>query len=183
MNFKDFSRPNQEIKDSSRTLTEFKATTKIQDQDSRLYEPWFISPAQIYDPSSFNVNKFQKNQTYCFPNCILPSTHPWKATGEQITKISTKCHPLWFCPFMATGLLQSIRKACLRPFMLMLKNNPPWSKHSLWKHLFLLALRRWGRFAWRNICDSMTEIPYWWRKICPESGQKRWLVDWVVTLF
>ena len=51
------------------------------------------------------------------------------------------------------------------------------------KHPFLLTLRRWGRFAQRNVCDSATEIPYWWRKICPESGQKRWLVDRVVTLF
>ena len=41
---------------------------------------------------------------------------------------------------------------------------------SLRKHPFLLALRRWGRFARRNVCDSATEIPYWWRKICPESG-------------
>ena len=31
---------------------------------------------------------------------------------------------------------------------------------SLQKHPFLLALRRWGRFAWRNICDSAAEIPY-----------------------
>ena len=35
---------------------------------------------------------------------------------------------------------------------------------SLWKHPFLLALRRWGRFARRNVCDSVAEIPYWWRK-------------------
>ena len=34
---------------------------------------------------------------------------------------------------------------------------------SVRKHPFLLALRRWGRFAPRN-CDSATEIPYWWRK-------------------
>ena len=54
---------------------------------------------------------------------------------------------------------------------------------SLRKHTFLLALRHWGRFARRNVCDSATEIPYWWRKICPESGQKRWLVEGVVTLF
>ena len=54
---------------------------------------------------------------------------------------------------------------------------------SLRKHPFLLAPRRWGRFARRNVCDSATEIPYWWRKICPESGQKRWLVDGVVALF
>ena len=31
-------------------------------------------------------------------------------------------------------------------------------------------------------CDSATEILYWCRKIYPESGQKRWLVDGV-TLF
>ena len=54
---------------------------------------------------------------------------------------------------------------------------------SLRKHPFLLVLRSWGRFSRRNVCDSATEIPYWWRKICPESGQKRWLVDGVVTLF
>ena len=34
---------------------------------------------------------------------------------------------------------------------------------SLRKHPFLLALRRRGRFARRNVCDSATEIPYWWR--------------------
>ena len=54
---------------------------------------------------------------------------------------------------------------------------------SLRKHSFLLALRCWGRFARRNVCDSATEIPYWCRKICPESGQKNWPVDGVVTLF
>ena len=32
-------------------------------------------------------------------------------------------------------------------------------------------------------CDSVTEIPHWWRKIYPESGQKRWLVDGVVTVY
>ena len=31
---------------------------------------------------------------------------------------------------------------------------------SLRKHPFLLALRRWGRFAQRNVCDSATKIPY-----------------------
>ena len=56
-------------------------------------------------------------------------------------------------------------------------------KLSLRKHPFLFALRRWGRLAQRNVCDSATEIPYWWRKIWPESGQKRWLVDGLVTLF
>ena len=36
-----------------------------------------------------------------------------------------------------------------------------WTGISLRKHPFLLALRRWGRFARRNVCDSATEIPYW----------------------
>ena len=27
------------------------------------------------------------------------------------------------------------------------------------------------------------EIPYWWSKICPESGQELWLVNVVITLF
>ena len=52
---------------------------------------------------------------------------------------------------------------------------------SLRKQPFLLAPRRCGRFARRIVCDSATEIPYWWRKISPESGHKRWLDDGVVT--
>ena len=55
--------------------------------------------------------------------------------------------------------------------------------YSLRKHLFLLALRCEGHIARRNVCDSATEIPYWWHRICPESGQKGWLVDEEVTLF
>ena len=49
---------------------------------------------------------------------------------------------------------------------------------SLRKYPFLLTLRRWGHFARRNVCDSATEIPYWWRKICPKSGQKRFNIGW-----
>ena len=40
----------------------------------------------------------------------------------------------------------------------------------------LIAAR--GRFARRNVCDSATEIPCWWRKICPKSVHKRWLLRW-----
>ena len=50
-------------------------------------------------------------------------------------------------------------------------------KLHLRKHPLLLALRRCGRITWRNVCDSATEITYWWHKICPESSQTRWLVD------
>ena len=35
----------------------------------------------------------------------------------------------------------------------------------------------------RNVCDSATEIPYWWCKICLESSHKCWLDDEVVALF
>jgi len=38
---------------------------------------------------------------------------------------------------------------------------------------FSFALRRWGRFARRNVCDSATKIPYWWRKI---SHRKVWII-------
>ena len=34
------------------------------------------------------------------------------------------------------------------------------ANNSLRKHPFLLALRRWGRFARRNVCDSATDILY-----------------------
>ena len=54
---------------------------------------------------------------------------------------------------------------------------------SLRKQPFLLSPCCWGRFSRRNVCDLAREIPYWWRKICPESGHKRWLDDRVVTLF
>ena len=48
---------------------------------------------------------------------------------------------------------------------------------------FSLLIPTWGHSARRNVCDSETEIPYWWCKICPESSHKRWLHDRVVTLF
>ena len=48
---------------------------------------------------------------------------------------------------------------------------------------FSLLIAAGGRFARRNVCDSATEIPYWWRKISPESAHKRWLDNRVVTLF
>ena len=48
---------------------------------------------------------------------------------------------------------------------------------------FSLLFAAGGSFATNNVCDSATDIPYWWRKICPEAGQKRWLDDGVVTLF
>ena len=44
---------------------------------------------------------------------------------------------------------------------------------SLEKQPFLLPLRCWGHFTRNDICDSATEIPYWWCKICLESGHKR----------
>ena len=46
----------------------------------------------------------------------------------------------------------------------------------VWSSSFILAPRRSGHFARRNVCASATEIPYWWREFCPESGQELWLV-------
>ena len=39
-----------------------------------------------------------------------------------------------------------------------------WVASSLRKQPFLLTLRRWGRFARRNVCVSLAEIPCWWRR-------------------
>ena len=33
------------------------------------------------------------------------------------------------------------------------------------------------------VCASTKEIPYWWRKVCPERSQELWLVDAVIILF
>ena len=43
-------------------------------------------------------------------------------------------------------------------------NEYPKRYNSYITHPFLLALRRRGRFARRNVCDSAAEIPYWWCK-------------------
>ena len=53
----------------------------------------------------------------------------------------------------------------LGPPKLDMSNFHNWFKRQSFRNLrklpFLLALGRWGRFAWRNVCDSVTEIPYW----------------------
>ena len=54
---------------------------------------------------------------------------------------------------------------------------------SLQIQLFLLTPHCQERFTRRNFCDSVTEIPYWWRKICLETCQELWLVNLVVILF
>ena len=48
---------------------------------------------------------------------------------------------------------------------------------------FLLTPHCQGCFTRRNFCDSATETPYWWRKICLETCQELWLVNLVVILF
>ena len=54
---------------------------------------------------------------------------------------------------------RDIRGNVLHKFIELCMETPCWSSSSLRKHAFLLALRRWGRFARRNVCDSATEIP------------------------
>ena len=54
---------------------------------------------------------------------------------------------------------------------------------TLWIQPFPLFRCHLGRFARRNVCALATEIPYWWHKICPESGQELWLVHIVIILF
>lgn len=38
-----------------------------------------------------------------------------------------------------------------------------WSSQQ--EHLFLLALSYWGHFTRRNVCDSLTEVPYWMKHL------------------
>ena len=53
--------------------------------------------------------------------------------------------------FSARGVLYAMSKS---------KTHNCECNNSLRKYPFLLALRRWGRFARRNVCDSAAEIPY-----------------------
>lgn len=52
-------------------------------------------------------------------------------------------------------------------------------------HLWLLAPCFWGCYnaGETSICPSVTENPYWWCKICPESSQELWLVNIVIIIY
>ena len=49
--------------------------------------------------------------------------------------------------------------------------------NNLQEQASLLAPRHLGHFVRRDVCTSVTEIPYWWCKICQECGQELRLVD------
>ena len=73
---------------------------------------------------------------------------------------------------------QSARRACLLAICLVAR-----PLIACENRCFSSLIATGVRFAKRNVCDSVTEIPYWWCKICPESGHKRWLDVRVVILF
>ena len=79
------------------------------------------------------LSEFPKNTHY---NCSQPIVHSMTKVKGDLFKESTML-------IRQLGIL-----GCLL------------GKHSLRKHPFLLALRRLGRFARRNVCDSVAKIPY-----------------------
>ena len=95
---------------------------------------------------------------------VLVMAVPWvKFTTYQPLKTQNNLRVL-----QQGNWVQLIKKACI------------WFWITCESMRFSFTLRRWGSFARRNVCDSATKIPYWWRKICPESGQKRWLVEKII---
>ena len=111
-----------------------------------------------------NIMVWQKRSNFY---CALVLTAVFKPKQASLTSISFQVALNFWCYFPYKGATKLVHVYVT----------------SLQKHPFLLALRCWGRFARRKICNSAAEIPYWWCKICPESGQKCRLVDGVVTLF
>ena len=94
--------------------------------------------------------------------------------GTFIT-LGSKCYYRWYLYYTWVQLLH----LCLRSFHRYTNKSKLWREKqtnlawsSLRKHPFLRALRRWGRFARRNVCDSATEIPYWWCKLCRAACSK-----------
>ena len=112
------------------------------------------------------------NLSCCCDHCMNVANKPDKKMWKEIILFWSHVTSVF------QGLSLSLRRTGRRE---------PWERGcghvSLQKHPFLHTFRRWGRFARRNVCDSAIEIPYWWRKICQKSGQKRRLVQGVVTLF
>ena len=89
----------------------------------------------------------------------MSSKKQYTKSGEQRSPWSVLTKPQCFHTFSVILTLLNYRK-CMKKSRWTISVNS-----SLRKHLFLLALRCWGRFARTNDCDSATEIPYWWHKI------------------
>ena len=75
---------------------------------------------------------------------VTVTTKTWNNISCTLPKQGCALREIEGCPVLWTCKIQSAKHMiCI----------------SLRKHPFLLTLRRWGRFARRNVCDSATEIP------------------------
>ena len=96
------------------------------------------------------------------------SVQPLKKSRLWVKRVSFKCYhlSLWW------GSEQTVVPNLVQGRFLTPCNSKMVTSCSLvaceWQ-MFLLAAE--GRFARRNLCGSVTEIPYWWCKTYPESGQ------------
>ena len=91
-----------------------------------------------------------------------PSVQPLKKSLPWVERVSFKCYHirLWW------GSEQTVAPNLVPRFLTPCKMVTSYSLVACERQTFLLAAE--GRFTRRNVCGSVTEIPYWWCKICPE---------------
>ena len=96
--------------------------------------------------------------TFWIPNMKLRNWKIYRKFGKTLQEIL-------LCFILPVGLsCLQIVWININQIKLIVKCLKSWPQPLLWsslrKHLFLLALRRQGRFARRNVCDSAAEIPH-----------------------
>ena len=91
-----------------------------------------------------------------------PSVQPLRKSLPWVERVSFKCYHirLWW------GSEQTVAPNLVPRFLTPCKMVTSYSLVACERQTFLLAAE--GRFTRSNVCGSVTEIPYWWCKICPE---------------
>ena len=128
-------------------------------EDSAIYNKNVCLP--LYEKMNLSFNICRSENGRCFPTffkwvniiffagIIIVASFIWKWRIDWCFTVGCGIWYFSFLGFTFTFITEKITQVfCI----------------SLRKHLFLLALLRWGRFAQRNVRDPATEIPYWWRK-------------------
>ena len=119
----------------------------------------FLHANQI---NMYTWDKIVNSRNFCWPLSffqIMSLGRCWVRTLDG----SYRLHSFTFYSQLKSRLtISGSQKQASCGWRLIYANYYP--RYSLRKHPFLLAFRRWGRFARRNVCDSAIEILYWWRK-------------------
>ena len=153
--------------------------------------PWklrkrqFLPVNQNLSSVHFSLAKFQ------LVSSNLSLAMIWQMTDNhklpKLCSATLKCYS-WPHPQVKHKVLSSNPSQVKRNRRLLVKH--------LCSHLFHAAFNlacEYSRFSlllatkdvWRRrkSATQRQKFKYWWRKICPESGQELWLVDVVVILF